>query len=75
MRASHSIFPLSRMLGVTDTDMMSKNYQEYIRAAKELFSPGHPTLVAAGHEHSLQVHVDPSGVFHAVSQWSAATRS
>ena len=62
-----SIFPLSRMLGVTDTDMMSKNYQNYINRAKELFSPGHPTLVAAGHEHSLQVHVDPSGVFHAVS--------
>ena len=62
-----SIFPLSRMLGVTDTDMMSKNYQDYLRAAKKLFSPGHPTLVAAGHEHSLQVHVDPTGVFHAVS--------
>ena len=62
-----SIFPLSRMLGVTDTDMMSQNYQDYLRVAKELFSPGHPTLVAAGHEHSLQVHVDPTGVFHAVS--------
>ncbi len=62
-----SIFPLSRMLGVTDTDMMSKNYQAYLDAAKEHFSPGHPTLVAAGHEHSLQVHVDPTGVFHAVS--------
>jgi len=62
-----SIFPLSRMLGVTDTDMMSKNYQTYLDGAKELFSPGHPTLVAAGHEHSLQVHVDPTGVFHAVS--------
>jgi hypothetical protein len=62
-----SIFPLARMLGVTDTDMMSQNYQDYLNAAKELFSPGHPTLVAAGHEHSLQVHVDPTGVFHAVS--------
>jgi hypothetical protein len=62
-----SIFPLSRMMGVTDTDMMSANYQLYLDGAKELFSPGHPTLVAAGHEHSLQVHVDPTGVFHAVS--------
>jgi len=62
-----SIFPLSRMLGVTDTDMMSTSYQNYLNAAKKLFSPGHPTLVAAGHEHSLQVHVDPTGVFHAVS--------
>jgi len=62
-----SIFPLSRMLGVTDTDMMSKNYRDYLSAAKDLLRPGHPTLVAAGHEHSLQVHVDPTGVFHAVS--------
>ncbi len=26
-----------------------------------------PSLVAAGHEHSLQVHVGPTGVMHAVS--------
>jgi hypothetical protein len=62
-----SIFPLARQLGVTDTDMMSANYRQYVETAKELFSPGHPSLVAAGHEHSLQVHVDPTGVFHAVS--------
>jgi len=62
-----SIFPISRQLGVTDTDMMSASYREYLQAAKALFSPGHPTLVAAGHEHSLQVHIDPTGVFHAVS--------
>ena len=55
------------MLGVTDTDVMSASYQNYVDSAKQLFSPGHPTLVAAGHEHSLQVHVDPTGVFHAVS--------
>jgi len=62
-----SIFPLARLLGVTDTDQMSANYETYIDRAKTLFSPGHPTLVASGHEHSLQVHVDPTGVFHAVS--------
>jgi hypothetical protein len=69
-----SVFPLSRMLGVTDTDMMSKRYRDYISGAKELFSPGHPTLVAAGHEHSLQVHVDPTGVFHAVSGAGSVTK-
>jgi len=62
-----SLFPLARLLGVTDTDVMSASYRNYINSAKQLFSPGHPTLVAAGHEHSLQVHVDPTGVFHAVS--------
>jgi len=62
-----SIFPLARSLGVTDTDMMNSKYRSYVETAKSLFEPGHPTLVAAGHEHSLQVHVDPTGVFHAVS--------
>lgn len=62
-----SVFPLSRMMGVTDTDMMSANYRQYRELMKSLFRPGMPTLVAAGHEHSLQAHVDPTGVLHAVS--------
>jgi hypothetical protein len=62
-----SIFPISRRLGVTDTDMMSRRYREYIEAMRSVFSPGVPALVAAGHEHSLQIHVDPLGTFHAVS--------
>jgi hypothetical protein len=62
-----SLFPIARSLGVTDTDMMSAKYRAYVENTKSLFKPGHPTLVAAGHEHSLQVHVDPTGVFHAVS--------
>jgi len=62
-----SIFPFARLYGVTNTDQMSPAYERYIDSGKALFSPGHPTLVASGHEHSLQVHVDPTGVFHAVS--------
>jgi hypothetical protein len=58
---------LARQLGVTDTDQMSPRYERYIAGAKRIFAPEHPTLVASGHEHSLQVHVDPTGVFHAVS--------
>jgi hypothetical protein len=62
-----SLFPLARRLGVTDTDQMGARYREYIDRAKSIFAPGRPTLVAAGHEHSLQIHIDPTGVFHAVS--------
>ena len=54
-------------MGVSDTDMMSSNYRAAIDNAKSIFWPGMPSLVAAGHEHSLQVHVDPTGVMHAVS--------
>ena len=43
-------------------------------SGKALFSPGHPTLVASGHEHSLQVHIDPTGVFHAVSGAGSSTK-
>lgn len=62
-----SIFPLARIMGVTDTDLMSSNYRDYIDKARSIFRPGMPTLVAAGHEHSLQIHIDPTGVMHAVS--------
>jgi len=62
-----SIFPFARLYGVTNTDQMSPAYESYIDGGKALFSPSHPTLVASGHEHSLQVHIDPTGVFHAVS--------
>jgi hypothetical protein len=62
-----SIFPFARLYGVTNTDQMSAVYESYIEGGKALFSPSHPTLVASGHEHSLQVHIDPTGVFHAVS--------
>jgi hypothetical protein len=62
-----SIFPISRQLGVTDTDMMSRQYREFIAGLRSTFSPGVPAVIAAGHEHSLQIHVDPIGIFHAVS--------
>ena len=62
-----SIFPISRRLGVTDTDMMSFKYREYIRGIRSVASPGVPAVVAAGHEHSLQIHVGPLGIFHLVS--------
>ncbi len=62
-----SIFPLARIMGVTDTDLMSSKYRAAIDATKSIFRPGMPSLVAAGHEHSLQIHVDPTSVMHAVS--------
>jgi len=62
-----SIYPVARLLGVTGTDVSSEVYQRYIRAIDKTSRPGVPMLIAAGHEHSLQVHSDPSGMFYAVS--------
>jgi hypothetical protein len=46
---------------------MREAYETHIGNAKTLFSPRHPTLVASRHQHSLRVHVDPTGVFHPIS--------
>jgi hypothetical protein len=62
-----SIYPLARLLGVTGTDVSSEIYQQYIRAIDRASRPRVPMLLAAGHEHSLQVHRDPVGTFYAVS--------
>ena len=69
-----SIYPLSRMWGVTDTDMMSQAYVEYIDLLLETTRPEAPLLVAAGHDHSLQVHRDEVGRFHVVSGAGSASK-
>jgi hypothetical protein len=62
-----SLYPLSRMLGVTTTDLSNREYQRYIRGIYRASTPWAPMLVAAGHEHSLQVHRDAVGLYYAVS--------
>jgi hypothetical protein len=62
-----SAYPLSRQLGVTDTDVVNADYTAYVNAVYRASSPRAPMLVAAGHEHSLQVHRDALGMYYAVS--------
>jgi hypothetical protein len=62
-----SIYPLSRSLGVTRTDVTSDPYQRYLFAVYRASRPSVPMLIAAGHEHSLQVHRDAVGLYYAVS--------
>ncbi len=62
-----SAYPLSRQLGVTGTDQSSQFYRRYMRAIERTMRPTVPLLVAAGHEHSLQVHRDVGGAFYVVS--------
>ena len=54
-------------MGVTDTDLRSTRYRVYVDNMLSTFEPGLPALVAAGHEHSLQIHAGRFGVLHAVS--------
>ena len=62
-----SIYPLSRQLGVTNTDLSHKSYRRMVEFLTSVEKPGTPALWAAGHEHSLQVHRDEKGDLHAVS--------
>jgi hypothetical protein len=62
-----SIYPISRQLGVTDTDMSDEFYQRVITTIYRATRPTVPLVFAAGHEHSLQVHRDFVGTYYLVS--------
>ncbi len=62
-----SAYPISRQMGVTNTDLSHKSYRRMVKFLLDSESPGTPALWAAGHEHSLQVHRDQKGDLHAVS--------
>jgi hypothetical protein len=62
-----SAYPISRQMGVTNTDLSHKSYRRMVKFLLDSESPGTPALWAAGHEHSLQVHRDQMGDLHAVS--------
>lgn len=62
-----SIYPVSRELGVTGTDLTSEGYQTWIRGIYRATRPGSPVAFVAGHEHSLQLHRDAIGAYYVVS--------
>ena len=62
-----SIYPISRQLGVTGTDTTSSLYMAYVRGIYRASTSWSPLLIAAGHEHSLQVHRDRLGLYYLVS--------
>jgi hypothetical protein len=62
-----SVYPLSRQLGVTTTDVSNEAYQSYITAIYRATRPLVPLLFVGGHEHSLQLHRDAVGAYYAVS--------
>jgi hypothetical protein len=69
-----SIYPLSRQLGVTTTDMSNEAYQSYISAIYRATRPLVPLLFVGGHEHSLQLHRDAVGAYYAVSGAGSASK-
>jgi hypothetical protein len=62
-----SIYPISRQLGVTSTDLSNEVYGRVITTIYRATRPRVPAIFAAGHEHSLQVHRDIVGAYYLVS--------
>ncbi len=62
-----SLYPLSRQLGVTGTDVTNPLYEQSIFQIYRASSPFSPLFFVGGHEHSLQVHRDVLGVYYLVS--------
>ncbi|MCU0621038.1 MAG: hypothetical protein MUC69_05990, partial [Gemmatimonadales bacterium] len=50
-----SLYPASRQLGISSQDLNGGRYEAYIAALEEALAPCGPRVVAAGHEHTLQV--------------------
>lgn len=50
-----SIYPLTRMLGITNQDMSNAEYQHYILQIENVLKNHKNLIYAAGHEHSLQI--------------------
>ncbi len=70
-----SLYPVSRQLGITSTDMSDEVYQRIITTIYRATRPDVPAVFVAGHEHSLQVHRDILGAYYLVSgSGSQATR-
>jgi hypothetical protein len=69
-----SVYPLSRQLGVTTTDVSNQAYQSYITAIYRATRPLVPLLFVGGHEHSLQLHRDAVGAYYAVSGAGSASK-
>lgn len=69
-----SLYPLSRQLGVTNSDVTSDGYRAWIQVIYRATRPGSPLLFAGGHEHSLQLHRDGLGTYYAVSGAGSARK-
>lgn len=50
-----SIYPLTRMMGISNQDMSNSEYQHYISHIEDVLKNHKNIIFASGHEHSLQI--------------------
>jgi hypothetical protein len=56
-----SLYPIARTSGITAQDLSSSEYQHWNAALRGAFEGNLPLLIAAGHEHTLQI-LEPADV-------------
>jgi hypothetical protein len=69
-----SAYPLSRQLGVTSTDLAHADYERLIAKMIVTQSSSSPTVLVAGHDHSLQIHRERPSRIHVVSGAGSASK-
>jgi hypothetical protein len=62
-----SLYPLVRNLGVSDQDLSSAAYQNYIKKLESIIDDYSGVVVASGHEHTLQILEAPNENLYLVS--------
>lgn len=62
-----SIYPVSRMLGITNQDLPNSRNEYMRKRLGEAFAKNPPLLYAAGHDHNLQVFQGPYAKYSIVS--------
>ena len=70
-----SIYPLSRMAGISPQDMSNSLYEDYVERMEGILSKYNNIIFASGHEHSLQVIKGINNNVYLVSGYGTAEHS
>lgn len=62
-----SLYPLSRMWGISNQDFSGSKYREMRISIDSVLSIHPPIIYAAGHEHTLQILEPKTGYYHLIS--------
>jgi len=68
-----SIYPLTRMMGISNQDMSNSEYQHYILRIEGLLKNHKNIIYASGHEHSLQILNGINNSFYLVSGFGTSS--
>ncbi len=68
-----SLYPLSRMAGISPQDMSNSLYEDFIQMIESVLANHNKIIYAAGHEHSMQVIEDINNNTYLVSGFGTSS--